>query len=71
MISTIIKSTIIWKTDVLIGDIVDEFIANKWLYQEKAHHNLVFVSYKNEKPVFMTEKGIIQESRFMKEYPGQ
>ncbi|WP_278452459.1 toprim domain-containing protein [Thomasclavelia spiroformis] len=50
-------------------DIVDEFIANKWLYQEKAHHNLVFVSYKNEKPVFITEKGIIQESRFMKEYP--
>ena len=50
-------------------EIVDEFIVNKWLYQEKEHHNLVFVSYKNEKPVFITEKGIIQESRFMKEYP--
>lgn len=50
--------------------IVDEFINNKWLYQERKHHNLVFVSYKNDKPTFVTEKGIIKEQRFMKEYPG-
>ena len=50
--------------------IVDEFISNKWLYQERKHHNLVFVSYKNDKPVFITEKGIIKEQRFMKEYAG-
>lgn len=51
-------------------NIVDEFINNRLLYQEKKHHNLVFVSYKDEKPVFVTEKGIIQEFRFMKEYEG-
>lgn len=50
--------------------IVDEFINNKWLYQERKHHNLVFVSYKNDKAAFVTEKGIIKEQRFMKEYPG-
>ena len=50
--------------------IVDEFINNKWLFQERKHHNLVFVSYKKDKPVFITEKGIIKEQKFMKEYAG-
>lgn len=48
--------------------VVDEFIINKWLYQEHNHHNLVFVSYKDNVPVFISEKGIIRESRFMKEH---
>ncbi len=51
-------------------EVVNEFIRNKWLYQEKQHNNLVFVSYKDDQPAFITEKGIIQELRFMKEYPG-
>lgn len=49
-------------------DIIDYFVINNWLYQNRYSGNLVFVSYKNGKPVFVCEKGIIQEQRFMKEY---
>ena len=39
-------------------------------FTKQVQDNLVFVSYKEDKPVFVCEKGIIQEQRFscMKEY---
>lgn len=49
-------------------EIIDYFIYNKWVYQNRYTDNLVFVSYKSDKPVFVCEKGIIKEQRFMKEY---
>ena len=49
-------------------EIIDYFVYNRWLYQNRYTDNLVFVSYKDDKPVFVCEKGIIQEQRFMKEY---
>ena len=49
-------------------EIIDYFVYNRWVYQNRYTDNLVFVSYKDDKPVFVCEKGIIQEQRFMKEY---
>ncbi len=49
-------------------EIINYFIDNKWLYQNRDNNNLVFVSYKNDRPVFICEKGIIKEKRFMMEY---
>lgn len=50
-------------------DIIQYFIDHHYLYQSSYHHNLVFVSYKKQKPVFISEKGSSKKDRFMREYP--
>ena len=44
------------------------FCIEGYFIKNRYTDNLVFVSYKEDKPVFVCEKGIIQEQRFMKEY---
>ena len=50
------------------GEVVDYFIENNYLYQDK-RNNCVFVSCKQNKPVFICEKGT-GRTRYMKEHPG-
>lgn len=50
------------------AEVVDYFIENDLLYQDK-RNNCVFVSYRGEKPVFITEKGT-GKTRYMKEHSG-
>ncbi len=49
-------------------EIIDYFIGNDLLYQD-SKNNCVFVSYKNEIPVFVTEKGT-GRTRYMNEHTG-
>ncbi len=49
-------------------EIIDYFIGNDLLYQD-SRNNCVFVSYKNEIPVFVTEKGT-GKIKYMKEHSG-
>ncbi len=50
------------------GEVVDYFIENNYLYQDK-RNNCVFVSYKQNNPVFICEKGT-GRTRYMKEHAG-
>lgn len=50
--------------------VIDYFLKNRWLYQEREKNNLVFVSYKEGNPVFAMEKSSILGNRFMREFSG-
>lgn len=50
-------------------NVIDYFIWHDYLYQS-FKNNLVFVSYKNKQPIFISEKGIVKEKRYMHEYAG-
>lgn len=51
-------------------NIIDYFIWHDYLYQSAHKNNLVFVSYQDKKPVFVSEKGTLKEIRFIREYAG-
>ena len=51
-------------------DIIDYFIDHGYLYQEAVQHNLIFVSYKDNKPVFVSKRGSVKNNRYMREQSG-
>lgn len=53
------------KTRFLGQDIVQDFVNNKMLYEEKNNHNCVFVSFEEGIPVFASKRGTYTEKRFV------
>lgn len=51
-------------------NIIDYFIDHGYLYQEAVHHNLVFVSYKDSKPIFISKRGTMKNNRYMRDLAG-
>lgn len=51
-------------------NIIDYFIDHGYLYQEAVYHNLVFVSYKENEPVFISKRGAMKNNRYMREQAG-
>lgn len=51
-------------------NIIDYFIMHDYLYQEAIYHNLVFVSYKDSKPVFISKRGTTKNNHYMREQAG-
>lgn len=49
-------------------NIIDYFIWHDYLYQSANKNNLVFVSYRDAKPVFISEKGTLKQMRYIREY---
>lgn len=49
---------------------IDYFIDHGYLYQEAVHHNLVFVSYKDSKPIFISKRGTMKNNRYMRDLAG-
>ena len=50
--------------------IIDYFIVHGYLYQEAVQHNLVFVSYKDSKPIFISKRGTMKNNRYMRDLAG-
>ena len=51
-------------------DIIDYFIWHDYLYQSAHKNNLVFVSYQDGNPVFISERGSLKKKRYIHEYAG-
>ena len=51
-------------------NIIDYFTLHGYLYQEAVHHNLVFVSYKDSKLIFISKRGTIKNNRYMRDQAG-
>lgn len=51
-------------------NIIDYFIWHDYLYQSASKNNLVFVSYHDKKPIFISERGTLKNYRYIHEYAG-
>ena len=52
------------------AEIINHCIKHGQLYEDAAHHNCVFVGYRNDKPTYGALRGTLSETTFAGEVPG-
>ena len=52
------------------AEIINHCIKHGQLYEDAAHHNCVFVGYRNDKPAYGALRGTLSDSTFAGEVPG-